>query len=210
MFKRTVFLLPIAILLMVGTVTAVPVALSRDGLSPTPFVLSAATTLISDTLSGFPDVAYYTVTVPDDHQLDAITLQADAGSDGGYWFAIMEGAQFTENSTNSSAIVQANLLGHVVVGRNYYAIGDDVLADMGNASGAIGFTGALPAGTYAFRIQNWGSGGTFALDYAISEAMAVPTAVSLSQVTSSYSISLFLLWFLLFIFTSSYALSADA
>ena len=172
----------LSLILVVGVINAAD-PLSRDGLQPTIIPFEASTAIVSDTLGGFPDVAYFMIIVSEGEQLTSIVVTADESSDGGYWFAVMSGEQFTETSTQTSQINTDNILGHEVIGGTS---GINVLPNMVDGSfgsGAIGFDDVLPAGTYAFRIQNWGSGGTFTLELMIESAVSAPTAVRLNTVT---------------------------
>lgn len=169
--KKTGSLLIVFVLILTTSTLFALGALSRDGLAPTQFSpTTTGTTSIADSVVGFPDVAYFTVNVPAGHQLDAIRLIDDSTGDGTYWFAIMSGNQFTENSTNSGQINVNNLLGHAHIGTAQGDLNQNLLPEMG--TNGQGFTLPLSEGAYSFRIQNWGSGGTFALDAEIS---ATPT-----------------------------------
>ena len=189
--KKIYLFLFIFALLLTTSVALANGALSRDGLAPTQISPSTASTIsIADSVTGFPDVAYFTVNVPAGHQLDAIRLMEDSTGDGVYWFAVMSGNQFTENSTNSGEINVNNLLGHAHIGSANGDLNQNLLPAMG--INGQGFTPPLSEGAYSFRIQNWGSGGTFALD---AEVSANPTTAvtalhgiadhgtSLSQIT---------------------------
>ena len=137
--------------------------LSGDPATPTPLTLIEGTTLLSAT-SATGDVEYVTVTIPDGLQLDAIILQAYSASDDGVAFAaVQSGSTFTEppNGTNV-----ANLLGYSHFGPGTPAqAGTDLLDDLGQGEGAIGFIGPLPSGTYTFWLQQTGTPSDYTLAF---------------------------------------------
>ena len=142
--------------------------LSGDPATPTPLTLIEGTTLLSAT-SATGDVEYVTVTIPDGLQLDAIILQAYASvggedsSDDVAFAAVQSGSTFTEppNGTNV-----ANLLGYSHFGPGTPAqVGTDLLDDLGQGEGAIGFIGPLPSGTYTFWLQQAGESTDYTLAF---------------------------------------------
>ena len=181
MFKRLVASSTTLLVSIVFLVTVVSAAIvhdgpiSGDGLNPTAITVAAGVNTINSSVSTFPDVGYFTIAVPADHQLDAINLTAHTNGDLTSWFAAMSGVQFTENSTDTSEIDVGNMLGQSHIGSGN-ALPYNVMPSMG-------LNTPLAAGDYSFRIQNWGSGIDFTLDYVISPS--VPTSVQLSGMAGS-------------------------
>ncbi len=155
---------------------AVDGPVSGDGLNPTALNGTLGDNIIDGSVANFPDVRYFSITVPDGMQISAINHIEDQGGDGGNWFAIMSGPQFTENSTNSGDINTDNMLGNAVIGNRFGGVPQNVMSRMGLPE-------TLPPGTYSFRIQNWGSGFNFAFNIELTEASV--TAVSLTSTHSS-------------------------
>jgi hypothetical protein len=89
-------------------------------------------------------------------QLDTLTVLPGSsflGQGAASFIAVQAGPRLTVNPTGGSA---DGLLGWVHYSEN--DVGTDILGLMGVGPGAIGFAGALPAGTYSFWIQDTGTG----------------------------------------------------
>lgn len=147
--------------------------LSNNGLATTAVVMVPGENLLigsTGRVGGVVDRDYFSFTLPAGWQLDTLTVLPGTkalGAAPASFIAVQAGPQVTVNPTGGSA---AGLLGWAHYGEN--DIGTDILGLMGVAPGAIGFAGALPAGTYSFWIQDSGTG---VADYRLSFGVsAVP------------------------------------
>lgn len=147
--------------------------LANSGSTPSAVSLALGTNLIIGTtgrVSGVVDRDYFTFTLPTGWQLDTLTVLPGTtalGTSGLSFIAVQAGPRVTVSPTGGSA---AGLLGWAHYGEN--DIGTDILQIMGFGGGATGFFGALPAGSYAFWIQDTGTGvANYRLDFGVS---AVP------------------------------------
>ncbi len=154
--------------------------LSNVGTAPTPVVLGLGANLITGTtgrLSGVVDRDYFSFTVPAGTQLQALTVLPGStflGQSELSFIAVQSGLQVTVNPTGGSA---AGLLGWWHFGVN--DVGTDILGLIGSGFGAIGFTDPLQAGSYAFWIQDTGTGtAQYRLDFAVT-AVPEPSAALL-------------------------------
>jgi hypothetical protein len=134
--------------------------LANVGTSPTAVSLVTGNNLVSGSTgrssAGVVDRDYFTFTLPAGLQLDALTvLQGTTflGPSSLSFIGVQAGAQVTVNPTGGSA---TGLLGWWLYSEN--DIGLDILPQMGLAFGATGFSGPLPAGDYAFWVQETGTG----------------------------------------------------
>jgi hypothetical protein len=122
---------------------------------------------------GVIDRDYFTITVAPGWQLSSITLLPGTGVIGSLSFiGVQAGTLVTVDPDGGSA---TGLLGWV-----HYStadIGSDILPAIGTAgNGASGFTPPLPAGSYAFWVQDTGTG---RVDYGFDLGItAVPEPAS--------------------------------
>jgi hypothetical protein len=147
------------------------------GTSPTPVSLGLGSNLVIGSTgrdAGIVDRDYFTFTLPTGWQLDTITVMPGTVSIGPStisFIAVQAGTQVTVNPTGGDP---SQLLGWWHYGPN--DIGSDILGVIGLGAGAIGFSGALPAGDYAFWIQETATGSApYVLDFGVS---AVPEPTS--------------------------------
>ena len=146
--------------------------LSNVGTSPTAVTLVPGSNLLIGTTgrnaSGV-DRDYFAFTIADGWQLESLTL-IDGVFLGGQslsFIGVQAGPQVTVNPTGGSA---TGLLGWYHYGPN--DPGTDILPLIGFGLGATGFLGPLPSGTYAFWIQDTGTGtASYRFDFAVT---AVP------------------------------------
>ena len=146
---------------------------ANGGLAPTALTLGAGSNLVlgsTGRVGGVVDRDYFSFTLPAGWQLDTITVLPGSsflGPGAASFIAVQAGPQLTVNPTGGSP---EGLLGWVHYSEN--DVGTDILGLMGIGPGAIGFAGALPAGTYSFWVQDTGTGvANFRFDFAVS---AVP------------------------------------
>ncbi|MDO9074829.1 MAG: PEP-CTERM sorting domain-containing protein [Rubrivivax sp.] len=153
--------------------------LANVGTSPTALSLVPGTNLVSGTTgrsaAGVVDRDYFTFTLPAGWQLDALTMLPGTtflGPSALSFIAVQAGTQVTVNPTGGSA---AGLLGWWHYGEN--DMGTDILPFIGFGPGATGFIGPLPAGSYAFWIQETATGSAaYNFDFSVS---VVPEPASL-------------------------------
>jgi hypothetical protein len=145
--------------------------LSDDRFAPTLLTLGSGANSLSGTfgLSPFPDMPdldYVTVTVPEGFVLDQLLVD-DAYVGGAFSFLGVQAGPMVTIPWDWSS-VESPLLGWTHFGSA--SVGLDVLQDMGNAPGAIGFNGPLGAGTYAFWIMelNTSEPYSYAFDMRVS------------------------------------------
>jgi hypothetical protein len=139
--------------------------LSNDHAQPTTVTLSSGGNVISQTTQQ-GDREYYTIDVPVGHQLEAIFLNSYNSNDETSFIGVQKGITFTKSAAETT---QADLLGWTHFGPSVEAVGNNILDNMGNGAGAIGFSGALPSGSYSFWTQ---------------QASATPTQIELNFVIS--------------------------
>ncbi len=156
--------------------------LSNVGTSPTVVSLVPGSNLFLGTTGrtgGVIDRDYFTFTLPAGWQLDSLTVLPGTnfpeGETGTSFIAVQAGAQVTVNPTGNSSF---GLLGWAHYTHN--DIGTDILGTIGEGFGADGFTGALPAGTYAFWVQDGGTGTAhYRFDFSVSAVPEPATATAL-------------------------------
>jgi hypothetical protein len=148
--------------------------LANVGTAPTAVSLVLGSNLVTGTTgrsaAGVVDRDYFTFTLPAGWQLDSLTLLQGTtflGPSGLGFIGVQAGPQVTVNPTGGSA---TGLLGWW-----HYReedVGTDILPFIGFGDGATGFIGPLPAGTYAFWIQETATGSAaYRFDFNVS---AVP------------------------------------
>jgi hypothetical protein len=124
---------------------------------------------------GVIDRDYFTITVAPGWQLSSITLLAGTGVVGSVSFiGVQAGTQVTVDPAGGSA---DGLLGWA-----HYSmadVGSDILPAIGNGGGASGFVPPLPAGSYAFWVQDTGTGRVdYGFDLGITAAVPEPATAA--------------------------------
>ena len=149
--------------------------LSSNGLAPTAITLAAGSNQIFGRMGGGgggADLDYFTVTVPTQMQLTALTLLSDTRVIGVSFIGMQAGPQLTVDPRAGSA---NGLLGWMHYGAT--DIGTDILPTIGTGFGASGFTPPLGAGQYSFWLQETGAGSvTYGLDLQL-QPVPLPTAL---------------------------------
>lgn len=146
--------------------------LANTGTSPTAVNFGLGSNIVTGTTgrnSGVVDRDYFSFTLPAGWQLDTLNVVSATaiGASALSFIAVQAGPQVTVNPTGGSA---TGLLGYAHYGEN--DVGTDILQIMGFGPGASGFSGALPAGSYSYWIQDTGTGiAAYTLDFGVS---AVP------------------------------------
>lgn len=145
--------------------------LSNDHAQPTAVSMSPGGNVISLTTQR-GDREYFTIDVPAGHQLEAIFLTSYNSSDETSFIGVQRGITFTKAATETTA---SDLLGWTHIGPSVEAVGNNILDNMGAGAGAIGFSGALPSGSYSFWTQQASATPTqFELNFVISKVIAAP------------------------------------
>src|SRR3954454_4029701 len=131
--------------------------LSNSGLTPTVLPVSLGANQIFGTTGrvAATDRDYFTITVPTGLQISQIMeLGGTAVGDAVSFFGIERGSQLTLPTTATTA---DGLLGWAHYGP--VSADTDIIPVLRiPAQGSTGFTGALPAGSYAFWVQDFGAG----------------------------------------------------
>ena len=140
---------------------------ASGGLAPTQ--LTAAPGINSLAL-GVPeggDRDYFTFTVPVGYVLSAITHTSYVSADNLSFFGVQAGSQVTEPFSGANP---AHLLGYLHFGPT--TVGTDILDNLANSDAstpaAMGFDTPLPAGAYAFWVQQTGVEASYSFDFAIT------------------------------------------
>ncbi|MFL6451046.1 MAG: PEP-CTERM sorting domain-containing protein [Bryobacteraceae bacterium] len=148
--------------------------LSNSGLTPTVLPVSVGSNQIFGTTGRVTatDRDYFTITVPTGLQISEILeLGGTAVGDAVSFFGIQRGSQVT---VPTNAATADGLLGWTHYGP--VTSETDIMPELQvPAEGSTGFTGALPAGNYAFWIQDFGAGTfSYAFDVRLTAATTAP------------------------------------
>lgn len=146
--------------------------LSDNPLAPSSANLVVGTQSLFGVVGGKEHEDFLSVTVPAGAQLTQLNLVSYDSEDGTAFIAVQAGPAITTDIANPNP---ADLLGWSHFGSGPGNVGTDILDDIGNGAGAIGFTPPLPAGTYTFWIQQGGSPSAYRFDFVV-----VPTPGSLA------------------------------
>jgi hypothetical protein len=127
--------------------------LSGNRLAPTALVLSVGTnTIIGTTISG--DLDYFQVALPVGSSFTGIILSSFASVDDVAFMAIQSGTTFTTSASNPNVAV---LLGYTHFGTGGLAgtalVGTNIIDELGQGPGSIGFTPPLANPNYTFWVQ---------------------------------------------------------
>jgi len=151
--------------------------LSNAGLAPTALALVPGSNVVAGTTGrsgGVVDRDYFSFTVAPGWQLEALTMLPGTtfiGSSSFSFIAVQAGPQVTVSPTSASPV---GLLGWWHYSAN--DLGTDILPSLGTGPGATGFAGPLPAGSYAFWIQETSNGSpAYRFDFQITP-VPEPTA----------------------------------
>lgn len=158
--------------------------ISDDRFAPTLLSLGQGSNTLAGTFGisptpDMPDLDYITITVPEGFVLDQFIVAA-ANVGGAFSFVGIEAGTVVTIPWDWSS-VNSPLLGWAHFGSG--TVGVDILPDLGNAPGAVGFDGALGAGTYALWIMelNTSRDYSYAFDLHLT-AVPTPGAVALVSI----------------------------
>ena len=156
--------------------------LANVGTGPTAVTLGLGANIITGTTgrsaAGVVDRDYFVFTLPTGWRLDSLTMLPGTtflGPSGLSFVGVQAGTQVTVNPTGGSA---AGLLGWWHYKQT--DMGTDILPSIGLGPGASGFVGSLPAGSYAFWIQETATGtAAYNFDFGVSAVPEASTALLL-------------------------------
>ena len=152
--------------------------ISNDPENPSKLLLSPGTTFLSAS-TGDEDLEYLTVNIPDGFQLDSLVLESISPERNVAFVAVQEGDKFTEPLNRETTEID-NLLGYNLFGEPRQ-IGTDILDDIGDGFGAIGFEGALPGGEYTFVLRQAGVVSDYTLAFNLSNSIDLDSNLDLSN-----------------------------
>ena len=148
--------------------------LSNNQSAPTARTLAIGTNSIKGAVGGTESQDWVALTVPAGDVLSSLVLASYVSTDSQGFIGVQAGASFV-GSTNSPS----SYLGYAHFGTGATngslpptnLVGTNLLPLMGDtsiASGAVGFTPPLSAGTYTFLIQQLGSATTYQFDFNVT------------------------------------------
>lgn len=156
--------------------------LANLGATPTAVSFAAGSNVIRGTTgrngAGVVDRDYFTFTIAPGWQLETLTVLPGTTFLGGSFasfIGMQVGPVMTVDPTSGSA---EGLLGWWLYNEN--DIGNDILQQMGSSPGAVGYTGAVPAGTYTVWVQETATGVTaYGFDFAVTQVPEPASALML-------------------------------
>ncbi len=146
--------------------------LANLGATPTALSFGLGSNVIRGTTgrnaAGVVDRDYFSFTVAAGWQLETLTVLPGStflGGAGASFIGMQVGPVMTVDPESGSA---TGLLGWWLYNEN--DIGNDILQQMGSSPGAVGYTGALPAGTYTVWVQETATGvAAYGFDFAVTQ-----------------------------------------
>ncbi|MGI9309372.1 MAG: hypothetical protein ACR2P6_08920 [Gammaproteobacteria bacterium] len=137
--------------------------LSGDRFNPTNLGNAANGSNLLSATSVSGDLEYFTFSLNSSQSLVGIDLSSYSSIGGPSFIAVQSGTVFTEPAAGTNV---TNLLGwHHFGGAD---LGTDILQDIGNGAGAIGFTAPLGPGDYVFWAQETGpNSASYTLDFNV-------------------------------------------
>jgi len=145
--------------------------LSNDGSNPSGiFVLEADVdnTIIANQVGNPRDVDFFTITIPQDFELQELIVVNYQSADDVAFIGIDDGPATDIDFNNPDP---ALLLGGTTYGTA--SIGNDILPAMGTLGNATGFTPPLPAGDYTIWLNQTGNISESTLNFVIGETLSV-------------------------------------
>ena len=135
--------------------------ISGDRFNPDTATLSLGSNIVRGSMQA-DDLEYLAITIPQGLALSQIILTDYVSVDPLAFIAVQAGPIFTENPDTPEI---GNLLGWWLFGPGFGNVGQDLLADMATAGGAIGFDVPLGPGVFTFWIQQTGDPTDYELDF---------------------------------------------
>jgi hypothetical protein len=160
--------------------------ISGDRMNPTHLSLSAGVNSLIATTGPIDDdeepydQEYVRIDLPAGHQLSQLIMQQFTASfDDRAFIGVQSGTMFSFDPIDAFA-QRGTLLGwsHFGPGSDQN-IGDDILPDIGNGGGAIGFTPPLMGSSYTFWLQQTGEETSYQLDFVVT---AIPEPLTLQLI----------------------------
>ena len=150
--------------------------ISNNYLSPDQMFVTAGDNTVKFVTVGAEDKEYFTFNIAAGYELSAIIVNDFQTSPKGNlaFFGVAAGTAFP---TSPDTPNPSELLGYTLFGTK--SIGSDILEDMGQGGGSIGFEGPLAAGDYTFWAQEtFSTDDVWDLNFVISEVPS-PGALAL-------------------------------
>lgn len=146
--------------------------LANIGTTPTAVTFGLGSNVVNGVTgrdgAGVVDRDYFTFTIAPGWQLNTLTLLPGSTFIGGAaasFIAMQVGPVMTVDPESGSA---TGLLGWWLYNEN--DIGFDILQQMGSSPGAVGYTGALPAGSYTVWVQETATGNAaYNFDFSVTQ-----------------------------------------
>lgn len=137
--------------------------LSNNRLAPTSITLGPTSTTVS-AVTGRTDLEYFTFTIPAGMTLNSILVSSWSGNDPTGFMGLQAGSTMT---VDPDAPEVGDLLGWTHFGFLEALQGSNLVTQLGDGAGAIGFDGPLTAGTYTLWLQQTGEPMTYTLDFSL-------------------------------------------
>jgi len=138
--------------------------LSNDFNTPTALNFVKGNNTIT-AIQSMIDIDYFTFTVPVNHELSQIRVDDYQSTDDAGFIGIINGNAF---STDAFSTAASDLLGGLVYG--IANRGTNILLDIGALSGAQGFTGNLPSGSYSVWLNQTGAQSEVSFNFVIIQS----------------------------------------
>jgi hypothetical protein len=139
--------------------------LSNSQSSPTGFTLASGENSVVGSVGSGDSQDWLRLTIPAGLQLSSMILSAFNSPDDTAFTGVQNGSTFAGNPG-----VASSYMGYTHFGTGPGNVGENLLAEMGTANGAQGFTPPLSEGDYTFLIQqaNTSITTTYQFDYTVT------------------------------------------
>jgi hypothetical protein len=140
--------------------------LSSDRFNPTQVPLAfGSNRVIGNTQE--TDRDFLTITLAPGQQLGSLFLENYVGEDGASFIGMQAGSFLTVDPDDAAP---SDLLGWALFGPSHNNVGLDILPEMGDNFGIVGFVPPLPSGTYTFWIQQLGPPTDYTFNFVVVPA----------------------------------------
>ena len=153
--------------------------LSGDRLAPTTLVPQPGSNTLAGTTSP-GDLEYVRISLPAGMQLSALVLVSVTSTDNVAFIGLQAGPTFT---VAPDEVVESDLLGYTHFGTGPVAgtatPGNDILDNIGQGEGSIGFVPPLTGPDYTFWIQQFNSGPfSYSFDFVVMPEPGTPALLA--------------------------------